>query len=176
VRAPDATTSVADGVEHPLDPAWMELQRLVGWIVWAVLSPLLLVAVLIGVFAPSLSADVRALLVVAPLALALLLAWLAQKWPAIEYRYVRYRLDALGIDIRRGVVWRTLISVPRSRVQHIDVAQGPFERRYGLASLFIYTAGTEFARVELPGLPYARAVEIRGHLLPRRDQAEDDGT
>jgi membrane protein YdbS with pleckstrin-like domain len=61
-------------------------------------------------------------------------------------------------------------------VQHIDVAQGPLERRYGLATLSIYTAGTEYARVDLPGLTYARAVDIRDRLLPGHDRDTDDGT
>jgi membrane protein YdbS with pleckstrin-like domain len=80
------------------------------------------------------------------------------------------------VDIRTGVVWRRIISVPRSRVQHIDVAQGPIERRYGLATLSIYTAGTGFAKVDLPGVPYPRAVRIRDHLLPGREHGADDGT
>jgi hypothetical protein len=167
---------VADGVEHDLDPAWIDLQRLVGWIVWAVLVPILLIAVVIALFVPSISLDVKALLVVAWLGVTILLAWLAQMWPPIEYRYFRYRLDSQGVDIRTGVVWRRIISVPRSRVQHIDVGQGPIERRYGLATLSIYTAGTGFAKVDLPGVPYARAVRIRDHLLPGREHGTDDGT
>jgi membrane protein YdbS with pleckstrin-like domain len=61
-------------------------------------------------------------------------------------------------------------------VQHIDVAQGPLERRYGLATLSIYTAGTEYARVDLPGLRHERAVAIRDHLLPGHDRDAGDGT
>ncbi len=172
----DADPPIADGIEHVLDPSWVELQRIVGWIVWAVLTPLLLGVVGIAVFAGSLSAILDALLLVCWISMSVLLAWLAHNWPPIEYRHFRYRIDAQGIDIRLGVVWRRVISVPRSRVQHIDVAQGPLERRYGLASLSIYTAGTEFAKVDLPGLPYARAVRIRDHLLPGREHGVDDGT
>jgi uncharacterized protein len=166
----------ADRLEHPLDPAWIELQRLIGWILWAVLTPVLLVGLLIAMFARSLSLDVKALLGVLWLAAVILLAWAAQIWPVIEYRYFRYLLDADGIEIRCGVVWRKLIRVPRSRVQHIDVDQGPLERRRDLASLSIYTAGTEFAHVVLPGLRHSRAIEIRDRLLPGREQDADDGT
>ena len=60
-----------------------------------------------------------------------------------------------------------MTNVPRSRVQHTDVAQGPLERRYGLGTLVIYTAGTEHAKVALPGLAYADALRIRDQLLPR---------
>jgi membrane protein YdbS with pleckstrin-like domain len=167
---------VPDRAEHSLDPAWIELQRLVGWIVWAVLTPLLLSALTVALFVGALSSNIKAVLAVMWLAVVLLLAWAAQKWPDIEYRYFRYVLDADGIEIRYGVVWRKLIRVPRSRVQHIDVDQGPLERRYGLASLSIYTAGTQFAHVLLPGLRHARAIEIRDRLLPGREQDADDGT
>jgi membrane protein YdbS with pleckstrin-like domain len=170
------SVAVPDRVEHALDPAWIELQRLIGWIVWAVLTPLLLTALTVALFVGSLSSDIKAVLAVLWLAVVLLLAWAAQKWPAIEYRYFRYILDVDGIEIRCGVVWRKLIRVPRSRVQHIDVDQGPLERRHGLASLSIYTAGTQFAHVLLPGLRHSRAIELRDRLLPGREQDADDGT
>jgi uncharacterized protein len=89
------------------------------------------------------------------------------RWPAIEYRHIAYRVDDDGIEIRSGVVWRSVANVPRSRVQHTDVAQGPLDRRYGLGRLIIYTAGTQHARVELPGLEHQTALTIRDHLLPR---------
>jgi membrane protein YdbS with pleckstrin-like domain len=97
------------------------------------------------------------------------LAWRAHRWPGIEYRHAAYRVDDRGIEIRRGVVWRRLISVPRSRVQHTDVSQGPLERTHGLGTLVIYTAGTDHARVDLPGLDHAAALRIRAHLLPQGD-------
>ena len=76
------------------------------------------------------------------------------------------RVDTQGIEIRRGVLWRRTITVPKSRVQHTDVSQGPLQRTYALGTLVVYTAGTDHAKVELPGLSYARAMRIRDHLLP----------
>jgi hypothetical protein len=167
---------VSDHVHHALEPAWIELQRLVGWIAFAVLTPVMFVGLGIGWLLDSLSLDIKVLLSLVWLGTTLLLGWLAQAWPAIEYARFSYAFDPEHIEIRRGVIWRTLTSVPKSRVQHIDVAQGPLERRYGLATLSIYTAGTEYARVDLPGLTYARAVDIRDRLLPGHDRETDDGT
>ena len=82
------------------------------------------------------------------------LCWLAQCWPAIDYSHTSYRVDDEGIEIRRGVWWRTVTNVPRSRVQHTDVSQGPFERNHGLGTLVVYTAGTDHAKVELGGLDH----------------------
>jgi uncharacterized protein len=58
--------------------------------------------------------------------------------------------------------------VPRSRVQHTDVSQGPLERKHGLGRLVIFTAGTQHSRVELPGLAHHTALDIRDRLLPRQ--------
>jgi membrane protein YdbS with pleckstrin-like domain len=95
------------------------------------------------------------------------IGWLSYAWPAVHYRHVSYTLDDEGIEIRTGVWWRQVMSVPRSRVQHIDVSQGPMERSYGLGRLVLYTAGTTHSRVELAGLNHAVAFDLRNHLLPR---------
>jgi membrane protein YdbS with pleckstrin-like domain len=97
-----------------------------------------------------------------------IMAWWSQRWPAIHYRHRSYRLDESGIEIRSGVVWRVVMRVPRSRVQHTDVVQGPLERRHGLGRLVIYTAGTLHSKVELPGLAHDAALTIRDQLLPRQ--------
>ena len=58
--------------------------------------------------------------------------------------------------------------MPRSRVQHTDVSQGPLERHYGLGTLVVYTAGTDHARVSLPGLAHEVAIQLRDDLRPDR--------
>jgi membrane protein YdbS with pleckstrin-like domain len=95
------------------------------------------------------------------------LGWFSYRWAEIDYRHTAYRVDRDGIQIRSGVYWREISNVPRSRIQHTDVAQGPLERKYGLGRLVIYTAGTAHSRVVLPGLAHETALAIRDHLLPR---------
>ena len=92
--------------------------------------------------------------------------WQTYRWPPRAYAHASYRVDGQGIEIRKGVHWREVINVPRSRVQHIDVSQGPVERRFGLGTLVIYTAGTDHAKVEIEGLEHGLALRIREHLLP----------
>ena len=153
--------------ERRLDPEYMPFQRCVGWIVTATLSAAMLAAVGILWLAADLPRWVSALLIPAWLLFTLGIGWLSYAWPAVHYRHTSYVLDAEGIEIRSGVWWREIISVPRSRVQHIDVSQGPMERSYGLGRLVLYTAGTAHSRVELQGLSYAVAFALRNHLLPR---------
>lgn len=163
---PSAQPSIADGVERRLDPRSIAVERIAGWIAFGVIAGgLLLILAPVALFA-TIPLWVKALLlaIVWPI-VAGGLAWLAHQWPVVAHRHASYRVDDEGIEIKRGVVWRRIINVPRSRVQHTDVSQGPIERSYGLGTLVIFTAGTEHARVNLHGLDHAVALGIRDHLL-----------
>lgn len=155
-----------------LDVRKIDLDRSVGWIVTAVLS----LAWLLGLGILSLIDDLPAWVWWTGALLWLPftggIALLSYRWPPLEYRRSRYRVDEELIEIERGVVWREWIAVPRSRVQHLDVSQGPMMRRYGLAALSIYTAGTDYSLVALPGLSYEVAQVLRDRLLPRDTKAD----
>ncbi len=88
-------------------------------------------------------------------------------WPSAYYRALRFGLDEQGITIRRGILWRSHIALPRIRVQHSDVSQGPLQRRYGVATLKLYTAGSRYTKIELPGLTHEDAIALRDALLAR---------
>lgn len=92
----------------------------------------------------------------------LALSWL---WPPAYYRRLRFGIDATGIAIERGIFWRSRIAVPRARIQHTDVSQGPLQRRYGVGTLKLYTAGSRHTKIELPGLAHAEAIALRDALL-----------
>jgi membrane protein YdbS with pleckstrin-like domain len=160
---------IADGADHRLDPRYIPHQQTVGWIVALCVALGSLLGGLIAWASSGFSLIALAVIGTGWTALNAVLGWHVQRWPAIEYRHVSYRVDDRAIEIRRGVVWRVVIDIPRSRVQHTDVSQGPLERRHGLGTLVVYTAGTDHARVELPGLDHATALLIREHLLPREE-------
>lgn len=94
-------------------------------------------------------------------------------WPAVSYRHTFYCLKEDCLIIRQGVIWKTETVVPKSRIQHTDIAQGPLQRAYEISDLMIHTAGTRFALVPLSGLSEKLAPQLRNHLLDRRD---DDNT
>lgn len=94
-------------------------------------------------------------------------AWLGLR----RYRYTRWRLDADGFSLRKGRMWQSEIRVPINRVQHLDLRRGPLERRYGLATLVIHTAGTRDSSVNVGGLADADAEALRNQLAR---QAEFD--
>ena len=156
---------IADGVEHRFDPKSVTAKRLVGGIWAAALGVVNGVAVLLLV-----------LLATPPfwLSLGLITAWVvivfpvsALVWfgPAIRFKHASYRVSEQGVQVRDGIFWRSVVNVPRSRVQHTDVSQGPIDRSFGLASLTIHTAGTQQASVPVSGLPLEVANQIRDLLI-----------
>ena len=106
------------------------------------------------------------------LALLLLAAAARLAWQLGRRGYdaVRYRLDEEGLEIHRGIWWRSEIRVLRSRVQHTDLQRGPLDRRLGLADLDLHTAGSKNATVKLPGLDVDRAIALRDALLQGHDR------
>ncbi|HEU4893439.1 MAG TPA: PH domain-containing protein [Vicinamibacterales bacterium] len=154
---------IADGVLRQLDPNTIRVERTASWIFSAIVGLFLLIQLMVNLFGGPWRIALGLALTIG---VGGFLAWLSHRWPEISYRHTFYRVDTQGIEIRRGVLWRRTITVPKSRVQHTDVSQGPLQRTYALGTLVVYTAGTDHAKVELPGLSYARAVRIRDHLLP----------
>ena len=157
--------TIADGIQHQLDPRWIPFQRISAAIATVIVAGVSIVFV-ISLLASNgmLPLGLRLLPVWAVVMAAF--AWQLQRWPAVAYRFASYRVDHAGIEIRQGVYWRTVTNVPRSRVQHTDVSQGPLERRFGLGTLVVYTAGTSHSKVNLSGLDFNVAQRIRAHLLP----------
>ncbi len=155
---------VADDQDKALDPNSVTVARIVTAI-WMTILAVPLVAgagglMLFGGLGPA----TLLLLGAGAAAYAALAAW-SLYWPGVRYRHASYRVAERGLWIRRGVLWRSEISVPKSRVQHTDVSQGPLQRRFDLATLVLHTAGTQHAAVPLGGLSHAAALAIRDYLI-----------
>ena len=84
--------------------------------------------------------------------------------PRRRYRAWAYRMDEDELRIASGVLVRSDTIVPFGRVQHIDIVRGPLQRRYGLGSLVLHTAGTRSAAMLLPGLALGEAERMRDHV------------
>lgn len=85
-------------------------------------------------------------------------------FPARRYRHWGYAEGEDELQIRHGSIVRVRTIVPFGRVQHSDVAQGPVQRPFGLATLVLHTAGTHGASVQLPGLALADAEAMRDRI------------
>ena len=145
----------------PLDPAHATVLRMRTGLIFLVLA----LAAAIADLGP-----LRLTPIPAGLALGLvLLAGVAATliFPGRRYRAWGYREGGDEIEIRRGRLIRVRTIVPYARVQHIDVAQGPIQRAFGLGTLILHTAGTHGASVPLPGLAYGDAERMRDRIRAR---------
>lgn len=65
--------------------------------------------------------------------------------------------------ITRGVLFRSLVAVPYGRMQLVEVASGPLERAFGVATVTLKTASPATGAI-IPGLEPAEAARLRDRL------------
>jgi membrane protein YdbS with pleckstrin-like domain len=141
-----------------VDPATVNVWRCEAVFTVMALSLLGLLVALVRLPGPLLGAMVLAA------SIAIVVAWVL---PSAQYHALDYEVDDAGISIRSGIVWRSQIRLPRVRIQHTDVSQGPLQRRFGVATLKLYTAGSRYTRIDLPGLAHDEALALRDALIAR---------
>lgn len=88
--------------------------------------------------------------------------------PAFRYERYRYRIDEESIDVREGYLWVTESIVPIERIQNLEISQGPFDRRCGVAKVAVTTGG---GVVTLRFIARDRAEEIADSLKKRINEA-----
>ncbi len=147
----------------PLDSGQLWVMRIHGAIAAAVLIALALAAELV---VATISENLPPSGLIAGLVvLALIYPCLIS--PGRRYRAWGYRIESDELHIGHGVLTRVFTVVPFVRVQHIDVAQGPIERVFGVSRLMLHTAGTEHSLVVLPGLDAETAERLRDDIRAR---------
>ena len=75
--------------------------------------------------------------------------------------------------VRSGRLVQKVVTIPYGRMQLVDLASTPFERRYGIATVQLHTAAaTSHARIV--GVPREEAESLRQRLVDR-GQAHTEG-
>jgi membrane protein YdbS with pleckstrin-like domain len=90
--------------------------------------------------------------------LLLRLALIERTWRS--WGYVEREDD---LYITHGVLFRSLVAVPYGRMQLVEVASGPLERAFGLATVTMKTASAE-TNASIPGLATDEATRLRDRL------------
>lgn len=154
-RAPVVTLHGGELAWRPVSPALARVRLIV---LAALLVPPALAALVVGVLVTR-----WALLGLVAVAVAGLWgAWLVgRQVGAISW----VELDE-EIVIRKGRLFRSLVSVPYGRLQYVDIQSGPLARAHGIASCEIHTASPESGG-SIPGLPVDEAEALRTRLSAR---------
>lgn len=71
-----------------------------------------------------------------------------------------------------GLFWRKTVIVAFNRIQHVEVSSGPLQRKFGLASVKLFTAGGTSVDVRIDGLSKERAEQIRAFLAQKIEQTK----
>jgi membrane protein YdbS with pleckstrin-like domain len=104
------------------------------------------------------------MLIAIPLLLFCILTyWLTHR----SFTRKAYALRDKDIIYRTGWLIQRLSVCPFNRIQHCSINSGPFERKLGLASLSVYTAGTEGADIKIPGLREDTALALRDFIMKK---------
>lgn len=146
-------------VMEPMAAAYereVKIQQLIIWL------PLLLVS-----FLPFLFFDIIFLLLipVVMLSLAAIISRLVIKKSQVKGIAMR----EFDIAYRSGLFWRKIVIVPFKRVQHVEVSSGPLQRKFGLASVKLFTAGGTSVDLRIDGLTAIRAEQIRAFIAAKID-------
>ncbi|WP_395727089.1 PH domain-containing protein [Nakamurella sp.] len=86
-----------------------------------------------------------------------------------RYLSTRYRITATVVEVRRGILQRAQLTVPRDRIRTLDVSAHPLQRLLRLVRVDIGTGSSHAhnGSVRLDGLPAAAVPALRSELLHR---------
>lgn len=159
---PDSILSDAFSEFQQAAPAELQLELIGAWIFGAVVAVAGCIAAVVLAVTLSMTIAAWTLLGTTLSATALVIAQRA--YCRRSHHMFRWRLGPHGLEIHRGIWWRQEIAVPRDRIQHVDIHQGPLMRRFGLAMLIVHTAGTVDSSIGLEGLHDSVARQLRSLL------------
>ncbi len=71
------------------------------------------------------------------------------------------------VIFQKGWLIRSIKICPFNRIQNCSIQSGPLERKWGLASLTLYTAGSTGADMRIPGLKQDEAERLRQYILSK---------
>jgi uncharacterized protein len=90
--------------------------------------------------------------------------WLVQE---VSFKYLAYTIRDKDLIFQKGWIIRTFKVCPINRIQNCSVHQGPLERKFNLATLILYTAGSQGADMRIPGLTDDEANRLRQFILQK---------
>lgn len=144
-----------------LDPRYLRV-ALIGKAIFAAIVVVICVVIATQVAKPWIPLLVMGVL--------LLLNALSAVLRSIEVAKLGYQVRDHDVSYRYGVITLTVETLPFRRVQHANLNSGAIERKFGLATLTISSAGS---KVTIPGLAAADAERIRALVVERAGELSE---
>ncbi|HBF45866.1 MAG TPA: hypothetical protein DDW91_05050, partial [Shewanella frigidimarina] len=106
---------------------------------------------------------------------AMILAVVVIKLIHLKAHKITYGLFKHEMVFREGLFWVSTTALPYTRLQHVNLSQGPLERKYNLVTLKCFSAGSGLAEIDLPGLNADLAEHLRQPLLSQAAASHPSG-
>jgi membrane protein YdbS with pleckstrin-like domain len=87
----------------------------------------------------------------------------------IEFKKRKYVVREKDISYKKGVLFRSITTVPFNRIQHVEIDEGPISRFLGLVSLSVFTAGDSSDDLKISGLLKEEAEQIKEFISNKID-------
>ena len=143
---------------HPLEEDYLVTERISFAITIAIM---LVVALPLFYFIDILQEPV---IIIIALTVFLLFAGLSWFATGLDFRYSGYALREKDLLFRSGWFIRKKKVVLINRIQHVSIQSGPIERKFGLSSISIFTAGASQADFTIKGIKEETALSIKEWL------------
>jgi len=167
---PSQLARVSDIEFTPVEQIYVKIRRVIALVTIMVFVLVMAVAVfVIPNIWPSAAEPVRVFTAV-PLFLSL---WIGGYCLLADPKKC-YAMREHDLSYQSGLLFRKTITQPITRVQHVEVKQGPIERKYGLASLLAYSAGGQMHTFHIPGLPHEVATKMRAYVLEHKQAVRSE--
>ena len=88
-------------------------------------------------------------------------------WPMFSVPRMGYAVRDKDILYKSGVFWHTVTAIPFNRIQHVEKSSTPLDRRFGIATLQLFTAGGTGGDLKIHGLPADVAEDLRVFVLDK---------
>tara|TARA_B100000809_G_C15101670_1_gene517153 strand:+ start:416 stop:931 length:516 start_codon:yes stop_codon:yes gene_type:complete len=85
----------------------------------------------------------------------------------LAFKKRKYAIRDKDVIYSKGLIVNSIITVPISRIQHIEESRSWFARKLNLATLKIFTAGESGSDLKIDGLPHEEAKQINDFLSTR---------
>lgn len=137
---------------------------MIGSAIWA--SVVVIAGVVVAVFVPEFKWI--PLVVMAGLLLLTLIAVVLKR---LEVSNIGYQVREHDLSYRHGVLIKSVQTVPFVRVQHAEMLEGPIQRKFGLATLNINSAGPDLS---IDGLGTEDATRLRALIVQRAGELNEE--
>ena len=153
---------VAEEVQlNPVHPSYLKLLR-IEWLITSIFLCIVVVSLIF--FIPEIRYSFWSFIfILSALFIVLSYYFLQQK----SFPYMAFAVRDHDVIYQKGWLIRSIRICPFNRIQNCSIQSGPLERKWGLASLTLYTAGSTGADMRIPGLMQDEADRLRQFILSK---------